>query len=402
MNTAKSKLKSIAVYLFIIAVLIASATPINSLHNKETVLAFFFASCLLILTHREKFQFARWRVPFLFAVAAVVFIAISALVNRESEWDHYISVALQMTAAGIGAVCLNWTETKRVFIKLVTIIALYSSIITVFYNIFKSEVGMLPVWRLNEAISWHNFYCIHFFWGWHDKIPFVRNAGFFREPGVNGCFLTLALFLKVVEIKTEKTAFSKEDIITLGILTIASALTLSTSTIFMLALCAIAFIFVDTKWNKKRLMALGCVCLAGLVFLIAFRNILFLKFNPDSINFVSFLDRFQGIISGLQLWIKNPVFGVGYRHYLEGIVGTSANSFTDVLGRYGIVPFMIVVYGLFRWIRMQSKRPGFFIPLILIMLIGLGTQNLMLTPTYLLLIFYGQQNENPHERKLLE
>ena len=203
-----------------------------------------------------------------------------------------------------------------------------------------------------------------FYLGWDEHL--YRMFSSFLDPNFAGAFFVLfLLFLSFFVNKFYKNKnYVKFSLVTvLSMLTfLAVYLTYSRSALLMLAAGVVAYLALI---NKKKFILLGIVIMILFIFLSP------KSFQTEGTNLfrtVSSEARITSANQGLNIFIKNPVLGVGfdaYRYALnryEGLNtkywqvthsgGGTDNSFIFVLATTGILGFIAYIYLLYKMVRL--------------------------------------------------
>jgi len=203
-----------------------------------------------------------------------------------------------------------------------------------------------------------------FYLGWDEHL--YRMFSSFFDPNFAGAFFVLFFFFLTyfLNLFYKRKEYLKLSIIAaLSILTFISIyLTYSRSALLMLVVGVITYL---TLFNKKRF-----------ILIVLFPIILFIFLSPKSfqtegtnlLRTVSSEARLSSASQGINIFLKNPVLGVGfdaYRYALnryEGLNttywqtthsgGGTDNSFIFVLATTGIVGFIAYSYLLYRIIKL--------------------------------------------------
>lgn len=369
-------------YLIMLLILITTATPLLAMYYSTMVVTIFIFTVVSFLFLKRYVS----KRKMLLGIFILLLFFCTFLISGDNDFSHYLGMALLVFSSLFVSEVMDFEEYKFYFLKFVVFMAFYSLIITIYSNLNLSFPGELPVLE-SEVGIWRSFYNIYYYWGWSPYSRYIRNSAFFREPGVWGAVLSLALFFKV-QNTNEKS--NKKDLFEFAILIISGLLSLSTTAIIGIGLCVLYYITKNRVVTISKLLLAFAILVLGITFVASNSTILFSKFSQSSNFFVSLSDRLYGMFYGLESWLENPIFGIGQEKYLSNLKeGNSANSFIDILGKYGIIVFVMVVFNLFRWVSHISKDKWTIIILSLILIINLSVQNILMYPLFLVLVFYG-------------
>lgn len=373
-------------YLIVIYMLIATATPILSTNYSAVVIGYLFLGCIANLILRNTTLDIAGTVCACFLCALLL---ITMMVNFDKAISHYAGIICIIIGTLLTTNVLTFNSFKNRYIIIVTIISVYSVLLTIYSNINLQFVATLPTLKLDEVNYWNSFYNIYFYWGWSPYTLFIRNSACFREPGVFGCIVGLALALKINEMPERPT---KKTLLMCGVLVAGGLSTLSTTTIFAIAICILMY-FSKTRAHSFDKLFVFIIVLIGIVaFILPHSDILFAKLFKGSSSYISLEQRNQGMLYGVEKFCDNPIFGVGYTQFYTGLLlGTSANSFTDALGKYGFIFCGVICFYITKWARKTILNKTIFYLLLVEMLILLMSENLLMYPVFLSLAFYGMK-----------
>ena len=204
-----------------------------------------------------------------------------------------------------------------------------------------------------------------------------RNSGFYWEPGANGGFLVIALFLNLFYRK-EKLFSRYNSIFLVTILT-----TLSTTT--YLALFFIIIAYLKNYFLSRPILSLFVLLLLITVSVSLYSNLEFLntKINKQiekSNRGDPGESRFNSFLADMKIMSEHPLVGTGRsiemkfgkNYYNLGAKEIHRNNGLGVLlGTYGIFFFMLVLYLLWKtFYKLLNNRTSAFMGLGLIMIIS--------------------------------
>lgn len=200
--------------------------------------------------------------------------------------------------------------------------------------------------------------------------PLIQRAGVFKEGNFGGSYYLLSFFLMCISAR-EKCRFGKFGMFfcAIGIL-----LTQSTSAIsFLVILGVICFLVLSLRSNNKVIywgwFVVGVVIVGFLAKLFFGEKIIEIfsatftdKLINDELNSSSFsrYDRLSSFYSGLNMFLGNPILGVGIQGYafafplyideflIDFYTGDSRrianNIYIEILAEQGIVGFIAMAY----------------------------------------------------------
>lgn len=376
-------------YIALLSGIYASATPINSTNYIGTVLVYLLTTLVLFLFVKiNKLAVSNRKTLFLLVFSGLIFITL--VVNGDNDINFYLGIIIQILSSYLLVESIPFNDFKKAYIKIFTIIGVYSIILTLYFNIYRESVNALQAMYMGDIqlIRWRNFYNIYFIWDLYARHGIIRNSGCFREPGVFGSFLSIALVLKIIDVKSYKSK-NHIDYIQLIILTIAVFSTLSTTAVLCLVMSA-AIYFLDGKVDRKKVIALLLISSATIIFLLKFGSLLFSKFNSSNTSYIALYERIEGVGSMIKSWLINPLFGAGYTRYYEIVTkGANTISFLVILGEFGILLLALLLYALFKFVKLQRISTFATLCLMIQFIIILNTQYLILMPLMIIIMFYG-------------
>ena len=392
-QTDNSKIYILLKFIVFIAMIYASATPLNSLYYIETVWVYFIASSLFFLWSNRRHLGIKIKTKSAkYMGAFFLIILMTALSNFDTDVNYYLGVVLQIIASFFLVLSMTYNEFENIYIKVFTFISVYSTVLTITLNMSHATIIALPRLTMElrtGEVFWWNFHYIYYIWDYIGRFGFVRNSACFREPGVWGCFVAIALMIKILKCKQKR--MTKYDYMCIIILAIGTLSSLSTTAIFAFLCCLFIFLFDGKKTNIMRNSIIFVLCsVVGIVFLSKYSSVLFNKFNSGNNEYTAYADRLNGVANSMKAFINNPFFGSGYTKYYEFLNGKSLTvSFVTILGEFGIAGLCWFMLGLLRYIK--KIRIDIFkgAVLIIFFLIILLTQALFMMPIFLVLYLYG-------------
>ena len=228
-------------------------------------------------------------------------------------------------------------------------------------------------------------------------IEFVRNQGWFWEPGINQIYLNILLYLEGFVFKTNKW------IIPLIILAIFS--TYSTTGIIIMIILLIFFFKDSIKKNPVLIFLALCIVVPS--YFIAKSNVV------DKLETSSFQKRYFDLIQTISIAKDYPFTGIGLddtyfsefrtTHFIDNnIVSSFEDSISLELkakstnkGSSNSITFLIVAMGipistfLFYCLFKQALFPHRSKIFLMIVILSLFTEPLLLRPFFLILIISG-------------
>jgi len=198
----------------------------------------------------------------------------------------------------------------------------------------------------------------------------LRPYGTFSHPNVLGGFLVLSSIF----VLSFKQLVGKYFLIivlfssTIGILVSLSRIAIASWLIFLLIYFVLMIVrkYKKLKINPKFLKNNSFVLLTILIiFLLTLFNPIFLeRFTLLSFSDESVLQRISLINSSIEMFLKNPVFGVGINNFLNNLktsfntpvlIQPVHNIFLLTLAQVGVIGFGVFTYMLFKAVKLSIK-----------------------------------------------
>lgn len=247
--------------------------------------------------------------------------------------------------------------------KWIVIISMVNSVFTILIGIFPNILQSL-VFEISE----------HGRSLGGEKLPFVRNIGFFNHYGYGAAFLLLALgstlFLSAGRIgRREVLVF---------IVILSSFVVTQSRAIWIAALLLISLMILflpDLQGAQyRRIVWLR----KALFILLAFASLPIMNVAFDllvAMKSATFYNRIAAIFVGLDLFATNPLLGAGYGAYfaIEESGAALHNMYITVLystGLMGIIPFVLLMFlPLYKLHRKSFRAWGMitFLPILLVL-----------------------------------
>ena len=143
LKVKREEIGNIYRYVIIVLMLLCSGTPLQSLYNKQLSLALFFSTLLLLYLKRDQLKKTIKRSGYVVLLSAIFLLTM--LVNKDSDFFHYVGVIIALISAYLFAQLVGKEEFSHKYVNIITVIALYSSVITLIANINLGWAGTLPL-----------------------------------------------------------------------------------------------------------------------------------------------------------------------------------------------------------------------------------------------------------------
>jgi O-antigen ligase len=240
-----------------------------------------------------------------------------------------------------------------------------------------------------------------YYLGWDEHL--YRMFSSFFDPNFAGAFFVLFLLflsLFVNKFYENKNYVKFSFVVIMSILTfLAVYLTYSRSALVMLMVGIITYLFLI---NKKKFILLGILIMILFVFLSP------KSFQTEGTNLfrtVSSEARIASANQGFNIFIKNPVLGVGfdaYRYALNRYEGLNSkywlvthsgggtdNSFIFVLATTGILGFIAYIYFLYKMVKLgfsNIKKNKYFSAIFICSVLTISIDSLFINSLFYVFI----------------
>jgi len=330
----------------LIIFLVGSCVVINDVISSFATIFLWMLAFLLICLNAKKLNI---KTLFIGAVLIACILA-SSIVNGEIL-KNTVSRIVSIVIIIFYVASIDFDEAKESVVRVMTFLAGISLILFT-ACLFISPLSNVMNFQVRQN-TFANFGLFVY------EVGMSRNCGMFWEPGAYQSFLNLAILLEIL-----KPQINKNRII---ILVLAVLSTFSTTGYIALFTIAIIFVFRLQDLNKKiKYITIGIclifigLCLLGDKILVLGENNLFGKimyffYNKDyhyqsGKNLTSAAIRYFSIVKPAEIFVQNPLFGVGYQNvymqtysYTSGVIScTFVNWFAMYGGLLGLI--MIVGY----------------------------------------------------------
>lgn len=369
---------------------LSSAFSLSPLGGTIRLILFGILTLFIMLfgfLHRQKGM----TIPFL-SLCMFLIATTSNLFNGESVKTHFI-VALYFFLSIIFCAFININIFAKVYVKVMYLLAL-CSVVLYFVDIIGVPLDFLPsTQNVMELETKTIFLALAPING--------RNLGLFWEPGAFQTYLCLALIIDAFVFKFEKKL--RATVIIVAIITTFSSSGYIALILIMIALALTAAIEND---GRRNMFIILCAFLVGLYMASViiknyFPHLEYTLFGKLEGLFVDDIDsetsagvRYNSIVEGFTVFLKNPVFGVGLTKmnaYFEENFGNTMTTCTFVnwFAYFGIGYGLISVYSFFRLSRYFSNKKILRIILCVVLFIIVFSENYALNPSIMIITIYG-------------
>lgn len=346
--------------------------------------------CLLLM--RRDFLFGRKDVIVLLLVLFSLFINMEGLKNIVIYLVFFISAILFKRAFSLKKFLL-------VYVKTITITAVASVIMWVVAYVSPNLLDKLPQLTNSYDVSvWNAIVAVQI-------LSSIRVQGFFWEPGAFQVFTGLAiiflLFDNTMDIPVRKMRMMLLiNIVAMG-LTFSTTAYLSMICIFLVAFFSLKYKAMGKESRKKIniIIAIGIVIILVVINLPEwYKYLIFGKIsayiNGGDANTASVYTRVDSVKSAVACFVKSPIWGVG-----EGKLISFMNSnyghknavctYLNMFAMFGLVAGMLMWKYLYCFFSKINDNK--FVSIALFLTCGIMTfsENFIIVPVFLCLIFYG-------------
>lgn len=340
------------VLYFIVFVFIYCTDTFIVFANTNTLVKIIFQALLGVVTIYIASKTKKYTLTtFLFFLVSASCVLCTMIIKQDSSNGNFIKIIL-LAIGMIVANGINFESFRKAFSDIISVFCAYSLVVFAL-SFFINDYGPLPVIKnvSNTRVVFAGLSNISLSYGVN------RNFGPFWEPGVYSIYLSLAaLFCLIDNQKLTKRVL----LLMVGVIT-----TLSTSGYVMIFLLILYYLFGnskkirDVKKNWMRYVVASALIISFLS-LISYNDvlnhILFSKLNKNNFEYTSTIARTASIYGNIDIWLKNPFFGIGptrlqeyYNQYLfsQGFLENSnTNGLLMVFSMYGTIFGLCVVLGI--------------------------------------------------------
>lgn len=323
-----------------------------------------------------------------YAIIMSLCVAIAGFFDRTFS-NGYILTIMNILLASMMASILPFSIFKKYYIHIIVFLCLCSLLMTYIARPFLPMLPLQHVVNSAQTPFTNAIVCYVI-----DFDSYLRNTGIFREAGVWGAFVLLAIMLLIPE---RHTFSNKRYNIYLIILVVTVLSTFSTAC--LLALGAYLIVSIATRNMSLGNNKLVVVFIAAFMVLVL-RNMDYLDLFNESVGKLStdsssYQARTDVYTNALPMIFSN-VFGHGILNGASGLMlghdeSTFHNTSTIITSciYFGIVFFCIYFYGFLRFCKRRLSSILFIIPLLII----LNAEQYIFNPIFYMLVFYGISNE---------
>jgi hypothetical protein len=386
----KSKLRNIVAYICVLYIIFITdslffATNISEVRNYAKYV--IILSCVIIIIYSlYKNKLKRYNLLEIVALITIIILIFCTAIWNGDFSNKLLSKILIFIFGYFISLNLTLETFANIYVKWMRIIA-YVSLIGYFFADFFRVISVFPMIKSTAGLQYINliFAVIP-----QRNYVMERCFGPFWEPGVFQAYLIIAIvFIMFINKSSNKQRVI--DLITfIGVLLI----TLSTTAYFAIIPLLCAYLLTTKKIVKIRYKIL-IIILTAIFFTVFFNDQLYMQlfYKIESQN-ASYISRVGSITDNFNVWMQNPIFGVGPVELERQLVGYSiVNTIMMHFSIYGVFIGLFFLYKLYRFIRSISNN--IFIALLILVSVGVSIsgENLVYSSMINTIIFLCPENK---------
>ena len=393
---------------FLILFLSCSFVVENDLISSTVTIALWVITAFLIIS----FNF-RIKASIIFPVVILLMLMwVSVMINEPQRYFKYLCISFSLLVICLYVHKYSILEFIESFCNVVCFLAIVSLVCYVLYSLFP----VLKTMFLEYGKSGKQFSVLYIY---VNKAKSIRNMGMFWEPGAYQTYLNIALLLEVIK--------EKKKIQRIVILALTIATTFSTT-----GFISMSVIFIYMMFNLKEIKSwqrniITILLLAVVVFFINADSIiqsssgytvfgklsdLLIVDNDNSNGMITTTSvRYYSIIKPIEVFLKNPILGVGYDNLnlllYDYTHGMNTCTFINYFALFGVLYGLICILGYIKFAQKVGKKIIDRIAIFLIICIVSASENYVLIASLYWFCFYGfdsnllqmQQEKIEYEQK---
>lgn len=330
----KLKYKKIDYFIVIFIVFISDSLLTSTISNDYIRSAAKWSIVVLagILLFWYLYKYKSIKKNFIPIWANIYILIISMLINKDFTGSYILKVSVLLFAFLFSHFFDN-DKFLNIYLRVMRFIAIVSLVALIFSD-YLIDYSIIPVVRNTVDREYFTLFITNLPLARHLR---ARNMGPFWEPGAYQSFLIIALFIALFT----NNKFKKLDIIIFSLTLIS---TFSTTAVISIVPVFIAYILSREKFSRKSyksiiiivgLLGIGYIFLNESIYTKLFEKI-HLGIETDS-----FASRYFSIVGNIELFLKNPLLGVGPNMMEEGLGQYS------VTGRLSVVNTILLNFSMF-------------------------------------------------------
>ncbi len=302
----------------------------SPLTNGRLTLVFSFICAVLVcknIIKQKKTTINKRFCIYLVITVIMSFVSAGVLHDQRVTYVMYFIIPLILCVLFFGTE-ENVEDFWKRFVNAVAVISVISLVFYISGSILKilKPTGITTyTWTWNiRCNNWYNLY-YESYYGRISTLPFLsrKNTGMYTEPPMFMVFVCTALSAELSFIKKPRKTMLLVLSLTLG--------TIMSTTGYI---CLILFIglFIMLSGKGKVIKILKMLILPVIIMLVyVFVSKLYMeKINTEAGNESGSI-RINHMITAFQIWLRNPLFGIGYGQ-TEAFIEASDNSFGSSIG----------------------------------------------------------------------
>ena len=393
MNKRRMILPTIIMLLFFICSSESLIVGTNSsriawiIYTTAHYVVFFLLSFRLITVKAIKFN------SFIPMLAVVLFILINFLfADGSNKISTYMHICIVIINSWLIVEQFSFDKFVSVFEKAIFVMAIYSLVIYVIALIAPGIIRSLPVIENIEGNHYYSAGLAIISQSGLDSGTLFRSFGVFREPGMYQIFLNLAFCIYLFYQKGS-------NILKIAVYILAILSTVSTTGIVGMLLIFVIFI-ITSNVKRKWLIVLLLLGAVGLLYWLIstfdiFSNSMTKLQNEEDASTIA---RLYSIVANLKIWLSYPLFGSGMSVNSEMFpqlivnatkedVVDNTNTYMYILSCFGLVPFFVFMFGLYKVSKKMIKKSAFL--LFTVFLVLLAGENFLYSSFAWIFALYG-------------
>ncbi len=227
-----------------------------------------------------------------------------------------------------------------------------------------------------------------------------RNLGIFWEPGAFQIYLMIAIIIEYFNYGLYRHS-------RLAVLLVADILTFSTTAFVSIGVLIILILTNETIENRLR-KGIG---VSSIVVVLVILFILYItekaqidiyttvfgkidRYQADPTSYGTAAVRFNSFIKGLEVFVQNPILGVGTTKLIDTFMSCYKNSMTTCtyinwFANSGVFYGTIMVVGVCKFLNLLVKRKIVFLLSLCLILILISSEDMARNPSFIILVLYG-------------
>ena len=378
------------IILFFIFFLSCSFGVSNDIISSKATILLWIVLGIVIIGKRirvDKTAASFWVVSFLAMWTSV-------LLNEPGSYYKYLCISFSMIVIFLYTQHFNIHEFIDSYCRVFYILALISLIL---YSLFLLYPRLNNYFLVYSRAGTQFSYLYIFVKSPHS----IRNCGMFWEPGAYQTFLIISLMF---EIRKEQLKVNRLLVLVIAIIT-----TFSTTGYIALAILLFFTVYKMPKLNWKYKI-LFILLIIGSVYFFLNADLIIRKYSGYSvfgkINEIMEIDaksdsgestsgsiRFYAVFKPIEVFVSNPLFGVGYNNLNDMLRNYTYNmntcTFSNFFAVHGIIFGSIYLYGFFYFSRKISKNYIELISAIIIFFVATMSENYISIACIYLFPYFG-------------